>query len=271
MCEDVILLSIKNTYKDNMSEQELYEATNFAWKINKEKRLKNSIKYAFAVYKNVVKEIYEIDKWVPANEQIPTTRTLPKNSKHGVKYAFIGKVASSNIRDKIIDKESFVRLYGTIGYGCFEDAKKFYSLSIDTFLEDINYIIDIPLTTEKENLVKCRVGQGEFREKLMKYWRGCSVTNFQNIELLNASHIKPWSSSTNEERLDVYNGLLLIPNLDKLFDRGYISFDDGGKILISKFLKDYSSLGVNKDMKINVEEKHKKYLSFHREKVFKNV
>lgn len=273
MCEDVILLSINSTYKEKMSDKELYEVTNFAWAIDENKRLTNSIKYAFAIYKNEVKEIYEIDKWVPAIEQIPTTRELPKNSKHKNKFAFIGKISSNNIRDKIINQKAFVRLYSGKGYGCFEEAKKFYNLSVDSFFNDIKSIINIdtPLTTEKENLIKSRVGQGDFREKLIKYWKGCSITNFKNIEILIASHIKPWSSSTNEERLDVYNGLLLIPNLDKLFDKGFISFDDSGKILISRSLKDYYTLGVNRDMNINIEEKHKKYLSFHREQVFKNT
>jgi 5-methylcytosine-specific restriction protein A len=56
--------------------------------------------------------------------------------------------------------------------------------------------------------------------------------------LLKASHIKPWRDSDNAERLDIYNGLLLIPNLDSAFDKGYISFDDGGKIIISDMIKD---------------------------------
>lgn len=137
-------------------------------------------------------------------------------------------------------------------------------------LEDIEDILDIeiPIATEKEELFKCRIGQGKFRDKLIEYWDGCSVTNFKNNKLLVASHIKPWRSSTNKERLDVFNGLLLIPNLDKLFDSGYISFDDNGKILISKDLTDYEILGVNKDMKITIEEQHKRYLTFHRSDIF---
>ena len=53
-------------------------------------------------------------------------------------------------------------------------------------------------------------------------------------ELLVASHIKPWSISDANEKLDIHNGLLMCPNHDKLFDRGYISFDDTGRILISE-------------------------------------
>jgi predicted restriction endonuclease len=50
---------------------------------------------------------------------------------------------------------------------------------------------------------------------------------------LRASHIRPWKSSNNEDRLDAENGLLLVATLDALFDRGWISFRDDGSILIS--------------------------------------
>lgn len=118
--------------------------------------------------------------------------------------------------------------------------------------------------------VKCRIGQGDFRDKLIKYWNGCSVTRYQNTEILIASHIKPWRESTSEERLDSFNGLLLTPNLDKLFDKGFISFDDEGKILISKSLINFELLGIDKNMKIAIENKHRKYLNFHRNKIFKD-
>jgi hypothetical protein len=78
-------------------------------------------------------------------------------------------------------------------------------------LEDIENILgeEISINTEKEELIKCRIGQGKFREKLIEYWKGCSITGFNDLDLLMASHIKPWRASSSEERLDVYNGLLL--------------------------------------------------------------
>ena len=140
----------------------------------------------------------------------------------------------------------------------------------DDLLNDIEEIIGekISINTEKENLIKCRIGQGEFRDKLIKHWQGCSVTGLEQNDILIASHIKPWSQSDNEERLDPFNGLLLLPTLDKLFDKGYISFDDNGSILISKLLTNYDILGINEDMKIKIEEEHKKYLNYHRNEIF---
>lgn len=122
--------------------------------------------------------------------------------------------------------------------------------------------------TEKEAVVKSRIGQGAFRQKLIDYWHGCSVTQCQTQTLLLASHICPWRKSNNAQRLDVFNGLLLIPNLDKLFDKGYISFDDKGRIILSDFLprNEYHILGVRQTMRLaNIESRHLPYLKYHRD------
>lgn len=105
-------------------------------------------------------------------------------------------------------------------------------------------------STEKESIIKSRIGQGVFRQNLIDYWKGCSVTECKTTCLLVASHIRPWRKSDNKQRLDVFNGLLLIPNFDKLFDRGYISFDDNGKIICSVFLSEHDRkiFGIRQSM-----------------------
>ncbi|UTW12811.1 HNH endonuclease [Marinobacterium rhizophilum] len=85
--------------------------------------------------------------------------------------------------------------------------------------------------TEKVQLQKARLGQGAFRAKLEAKWSGCCVTGCKIREVLRASHIKPWKDCTNEERLDGDNGLLLVANLDALFDRGLISFSSDGALV----------------------------------------
>ena len=127
-------------------------------------------------------------------------------------------------------------------------------------------------STERDAIVKSRIGQGQFRDDLEDYWEGCAVTGVNRSEILVASHIKPWRKSSNFERLDKYNGLLLSPDLDKLFDRGLISFKDNGKMLISSELTvtELSKLGISTSMRLRkVSEKHKKYLNFHRAHEFK--
>ena len=79
--------------------------------------------------------------------------------------------------------------------------------------------------TQKSTLINARVGQGQFRKKLIDYWNGCAVTGFTDTRFLVASHIKPWRSSSDRDRLNEFNGLLLLPNLDKAFDLGFISFN----------------------------------------------
>ncbi len=122
--------------------------------------------------------------------------------------------------------------------------------------------------TEKESLIKSRLGQGYFRKNLKDYWQECSVTGYPFSKLLIASHIKPWRSSDNKERMDMFNGLLLIPNLDKAFDKGFISFKKNGDVLISELLQMPEMLGIKSDLKIKVSNQHQQYLEYHRDIVF---
>lgn len=124
--------------------------------------------------------------------------------------------------------------------------------------------------TERLSLIRARMGQGIFRDRLAAYWRGCSITGFRQPELLVASHIKPWSISSHEERLDPFNGLLLLPNLDKAFDRGFITFEQSGTLMISKELASPEALGLNPDMRIRLSARHNTYLNVHGEKVFRS-
>jgi len=124
--------------------------------------------------------------------------------------------------------------------------------------------------TEKVSLIKSRIGQGLFRQKLINYWNVCSVTKFIDTNLLIASHIKPWKVSSNQERLDHFNGLLLTPNLDKAFDSGLITFDKDGKILISKLLVDPDKLGIHSGLTLMLSSDHEKYMKYHRENVYRD-
>lgn len=131
--------------------------------------------------------------------------------------------------------------------------------------------LDIP-ETEKDAIIKSRIGQSKFRTSLKIHWNNrCTVTGCSFVELLIASHIKPWSDSNNHERLDEFNGFLLTPNLDKAFDSGLISFKKDGSILISNEINDeqITALGIDEGMELrHVDENHHKYLEFHRNHIF---
>jgi len=90
--------------------------------------------------------------------------------------------------------------------------------------------------TEKASLVLSRRGQGLFRSRVSSIERACRVTGLTSDKFLIASHIKPWKSSSNAERLDGNNGLFLSPHVDKLFDSGMITFTQRGEMLVSSAL-----------------------------------
>lgn len=126
--------------------------------------------------------------------------------------------------------------------------------------------------TEKEQMIQARVGQGEFRHKLIEYWGGCALTKIPMMSILIASHIKAWRDANNEERLNLYNGLLLLPNYDKLFDKGYITFDPkNGALLCSKLIDahDKHALGLTENRHLTkIEERHYIFLQYHLEHYF---
>lgn len=140
-------------------------------------------------------------------------------------------------------------------------------LDAQAIVDDIENVPDDIQGTEREALIKIRIGQSKFRDGLIKYWDSkCSVTECVITRILIASHIKPWRDCIDDAdaKLDVMNGLLLIPNLDALFDKGFISFDNNGQIIISPQLSndDLKKLGVNKNMKLKKtpNEQRKAYL-----------
>lgn len=131
-----------------------------------------------------------------------------------------------------------------------------------------------PSATEVERLVAQRIGQDVFRKALISYWQGkCAVTGLAVIPLLRASHIKPWAQCDSDaERLDVFNGLLLAPNLDALFDAGWVTFQDTGEIEIADELsaQDRMMLGLTGNEKIlGLSVKHGAYLQWHRDNHFR--
>ena len=87
--------------------------------------------------------------------------------------------------------------------------------------------------TERQAIVLARRGQGLFKQRVMEIERACRITKVAREEHLRASHCKPWRDATNEERLDGENGLLLTPSIDHLFDRGFISFENDGRVIVS--------------------------------------
>ena len=149
------------------------------------------------------------------------------------------------------------------------------SLPNEPLAEFERLVREAPSTTEVERLRKERIGQDVFRRALLNYWEdACAVTGVKNSTLLRASHIIPWARcESDEERLNVHNGLLLVATLDAAFDAGLVSFADDGSILISGKLSvaDQVSSGIGKHMWLTrMHDEVRKRLAWHRAYLFDN-
>jgi len=138
--------------------------------------------------------------------------------------------------------------------------------------EEIEKIKQIPV--KKEQIISARVGQGKYREGLLKESPVCPVTLISDDRLLIASHIKPWVKSDDKEKIDPKNGLLLTPTFDLLFDRGFITFTDDKKMHISPWLSKMTCsklrIAPGKIYPMLPVDGRQRYLKYHRENVFKN-
>ena len=136
--------------------------------------------------------------------------------------------------------------------------------------------IDHKMIAEKiEKTAKSvRDGQDKYRKQLLEQCRCCPITNIADDRLLIASHIKPWAASNNKEKVDPFNGYMLSPMFDKLFDKGFITFREDKSVVLSEFISSYTWKQINikngqRFPLLLMDDKRIKYLQFHHESVFK--
>lgn len=137
----------------------------------------------------------------------------------------------------------------------------------DRLEEDTIHFAEDESETTRKAVYDARIGQGRFREDVSKIERCCRITKIDKKDLLIASHIKPWRESSNKERLDGYNGLFLTPNIDKLFDKYLLSFENNGDVMISKSITQIERevFGLIDGMNVGVFHAYQSfYLEFHR-------
>jgi putative restriction endonuclease len=126
--------------------------------------------------------------------------------------------------------------------------------------------------TEALQFGKSRRGQGRFRKNVLSVEPRCRLTGVGDPELLVASHVKPWIDCSDEERIDGANGLMLTPTVDRLFDRGLISFSDEGELLVSARVSSTVLLqlglpGAGASTGL-LAERLRAYMAYHRDNVF---
>ncbi len=137
-------------------------------------------------------------------------------------------------------------------------------------LDQKEQIIEEPI----QEVRKARDGQVKYREQLLEQCRFCPFTMIADERLLIASHIKPWAASNDKEKIDPYNGYMLSPLYDKLFDRGFITFTENRHVILSDFISSFTwkQINLKNDTFIKalpMDEKRIEYLKFHHESVFK--
>ena len=125
---------------------------------------------------------------------------------------------------------------------------------------------------ERHQIVKSRRGQGVFRDNVESREPKCRITGVSNPRYLRASHIKPWRKSSDIEKIDGNNGLMLAPHIDFLFDRGFVSFEDDGTLIVSVQIEDgaLESWGIPSVVNVGMfSPEQAVYLKFHRENELK--
>lgn len=161
--------------------------------------------------------------------------------------------------DEIEKRKSFIKNYGTSGKN--EDTAT-------------PWIVCEERPEPTPVVRNVREGQDEYRKKLLEECPFCPITMINEESLLIASHIKPWAVSKIEERTDPNNGFILSPLYDKLFDRGFISFSDDKRVMISNWLSRQvkERIGIKENQLFQflpMNEKRAYYLEYHRNSVYK--
>lgn len=182
------------------------------------------------------------DEWGKKGNQVNVTIThlhCPV-SRDDISAAFIKRFNQYCIPTVFTNKGTLSQIYmaqlpADAGLFLLEAAQQI-GLAENALIDEGNLNGKVSETT-RAALIQARVGQGKFRSDLMKRWNHrCSLTGIENIDLLIASHIVAWAKCDNKARLDPDNGLLLASHVDRLFDRGWISFADDGELLVDKDL-----------------------------------
>ena len=207
----------------------------------------------------------------PKNHLADITGLLPQkyspiqangNGNQGVYLAHLSETLGKVLLEKIATQNN--QIHATIDQTSDQISSDLIENEIENN-ESIN-------PTFKTQLIKSRRGQGIFRSNVCSIENACRITGIQDQRFLIASHIKPWRLSNDKERLDGNNGLMLSPHIDQLFDKGFISFQNNGELMVSEEISAslLKSWGIPlKFTTLKFNNKQINYLEFHRNEIFK--
>lgn len=179
---------------------------------------------------------------------------------------------------KLQDKDGLITYYFKPFIDYSNDIKGYEYYSSQIEIQELKKIEQSDIQSRKKDSLKAsRIGQGKYREKLLEDMPYCPFTKINDERILIASHIKPWVKSDNKEKIDCKNGLTLSPTYDALFDKGFITFDNAGKLIVSQFISPmnqkrlniYTGKSIELDRFLNEERLY--YLDYHRKYVFNGI
>ena len=234
--------------------------------------MKNKITYLSEIIEalnhyNGIATLKEINEYILKSNKLPSIKTN-KNWKRNVSAEI--QRHSSDTSSYRGSSDIFYSVYG-LHEGCW-GLRNFRDKNILEDRIENKIKTDITLNnTDKVMLIKARIGQGIFRERLISKYRKCIVTGIENHTLLIASHIKPWRYSDNFGRLSSENGLLFSPLYDKLFDIGFMTFNKSGYMILSdKLGEDKNRIIFDRNYKyiINPSAQLKENLEYHNDVIF---
>ncbi|MCM3214036.1 HNH endonuclease [Niallia taxi] len=214
-------------------------------------------------------EYYELDKSVNVKEKFAAISPLLP-----IKYSPFQDDASGNSGYLYpCNEELAIKLLELIGeLNIYLIDTEQLELSMDYIkVTEHNTLIPVIAETESEVKTKIRLGQQRFKKDLMSLWGcKCALCDIDLPELLKASRSKPWKDSTNEERNDPYNGILLCSNHDALYENGKIAFDGQGRLHISPEIneEDYQKYCLLTKKKIKLNQDNKVYFKWHKRNIW---
>ena len=214
-----------------------------------------------------------IEFTVVEQTQITGPRVYVKSHSNSIAYNLIRELSLPNITYisiiKLLSDSGKLLFYFRLFAYYFGDVQHPYILTKEEEnIENTNVSTEVKL-----QLRNARIGQGEYRKNLLDQCPFCPITLISDDRLLIASHIKPWAVSNAFEKTDPKNGFMFTPTFDHLFDRGFISFTDDKRTILSPFLSNmtYSKLGIS-DNKLIPQlpiEGRELYLEYHRSNILK--
>ena len=241
---------------------------------NQTQGYRNDISKDWFKYYNIALQLDDITLFELLHKDYKNRSRYYINSSSSI-YNFIRQICLPVMTTLLLEKISIDDKYYIWFRPYINDIGDIYENEIVTHqLDAIKTNTDIDATT-KEQIIQARKGQGKYRDLILdKFHNMCAVTGVNDTRILIASHIKPWTDSSNSERVSRENGILLCPTLDKLFDKGFISFKNNGQIMLSDYFdeRNFKRLNIDNNMicKLYLTNEMKNFLDYHRDIVFKH-